>query len=63
MKYRFPEKEKRNSVGIYSELSLKLARKRHDEAGKLLARNIDPSAYQKAQKQGSGKGLATASRP
>ncbi len=50
-KYRFAEKEKRISMGIYPEVSLKLARRRRDEARKLLARDIDPSAYRKAQKQ------------
>ena len=50
-KYRFAEKEKRISLGIYPEVSLKLARQRRDEARKLLAREIDPSAYRKARKQ------------
>ena len=50
-KYRFAEKEKRISMGIYPEVSLKLARERRDDARKLLAREIDPSAYRKAQKQ------------
>ena len=36
-KYRFAEKEKRISMGIYPEVSLKLARRRRDEARKLLA--------------------------
>ena len=38
-------------MGIYPEVSLKLARQRRDEARKLLARDIDPSAYRKAQRQ------------
>ena len=50
-KYRFADREKRISLGIYPEVSLKLARERRDEARKLLARDIDPSAYRKAQKQ------------
>ena len=50
-KYRFADREKRISLGIYPEISLKLARERRDEARKLLARDIDPSAYRKAQKQ------------
>ena len=41
-KYRFAGKEKRISMGIYPEVSLKLARRRRDEARKLLARDIDP---------------------
>ena len=50
-KYRFADKEKRISMGIYPEVSLKLARERRDDSRKLLARDIDPSAYRKAQKQ------------
>ena len=50
-KYRFAGREKRISMGIYPEVSLKLARQRRDEARKLLARDIDPSAYRKAQKR------------
>ena len=36
-------------MGIYPEVSLELARQRRDEARKLLARDIDPSTYRKAQ--------------
>ena len=50
-KYRFANKEKRISLGLYPKMSLKLARQRRDEARQLLARDIDPSAYRKAQKQ------------
>ena len=39
-KYRFADKEKRISMGIYPEVSLKLARERRDDARKLLARNL-----------------------
>ena len=38
-------------MGICPEVSLKLARQRRDNARKLLARDIDPSAYRKAQKR------------
>ena len=55
-KYRFAGKEKRISMGVYPEVSLKLARQRRDEARKLLARDIDPSAYRKAQKQSRRQG-------
>ena len=55
-KYRFAGKEKRISMGIYPEVSLKLARQRRDEARKLLARDIDPSAYRKARKQSRRQG-------
>ena len=50
-KYRFAGKEKRISMGIHPEISLKLAPRRRDEARKLLARDIAPSAWRKAQKQ------------
>lgn len=49
-KYRFAGREKRISIGICPEVSLKLARRRRDEARKLLARDIDPSGYRKARK-------------
>ncbi len=50
-KYRFADKEKRISLGLYPDVPLKLARERRDEARRLLAQEIDPSAYRKAQKQ------------
>ena len=50
-KYRFADKEKRISLGLYPDVSLKLARQRRNEARQLLAQDIDPSAYRKAQKQ------------
>ena len=50
LKYRFDGKEKRLSLGVYPDVSLKDARDRRDEARKLLANGIDPSEYRKAQK-------------
>ncbi len=38
-------------MGIYPEVSLRLARERRDEAGKLLARDSHPSAYRKARER------------
>ena len=55
-KYRFAGREKRISMGIYPEISLRLARQRRDEARKLLARDIDPSAYRQARKQSRRQG-------
>ena len=49
-KYSFDGKEKGLSLGAYPEVSLKDARERRDEARKLLANGIDPSANRKAQK-------------
>jgi integrase len=55
-KYRFDndgkgKKEKLLAFGKYPEVSLHDARKRRDDARKLLANNVDPGAVRKAQKQ------------
>ena len=50
LKYRFEGKEKRLSLGVYPEVSLKDARERRDAARQLLAHGVDPSAHRKAQK-------------
>ena len=51
MKYRFNGKEKRLTLGVYDEVSLKEADSRCTEARKLLEQNIDPSqAKQKAKR-------------
>ena len=50
LKYRFGGKEKRLSLGVYPDVSLKDARERRDEARKLLANGIDPSENRKARK-------------
>lgn len=50
LKYRFDGKEKRLSLGVYPDVSLKDARDRRDAARKLLASGIDPSENRKAQK-------------
>lgn len=50
LKYRFAGKEKRLSLGVYPDVSLKDARDRRDDARKLLAGGIDPSENRKAQK-------------
>jgi len=49
-KYRFAGKEKRISLGVYPEISLKTARERLKEARDLLSRGIDPSFKRKADK-------------
>jgi integrase len=51
LKYRYEGKEKLLSFGTYPEIILADARKRRDEARKLLANGIDPGAVKKAQKQ------------
>ncbi len=50
LKYRYGGKEKRLSLGIYPDVSLKEARNRRDEMRKLLADGIDPGQQRKAMK-------------
>ena len=50
-KYLYNGKEKRMSLGVYPEISLKEARDRHMEERLKLAKGIDPSAARKVQKQ------------
>ena len=56
LKYRYNGKEKRLSLGVYPDVTLKMARERRDETRKLLADNIDPSEHRKAQKVGREEG-------
>jgi integrase len=49
-KYRFEGKEKRVSLGVYPDVSLKDARQRRDEARKLVAAGVDPGENRKAQR-------------
>ena len=53
-KYRFDGKEKLLSLGIYPDVSLKVARNRRDDHRKLVADGIDPSQQRKAEKQSTG---------
>lgn len=50
LKYRFDGKEKRLSLGVYPDVSLKDARERRDASRKLLADGVDPSENRKAVK-------------
>ena len=50
IKYRFANKEKRLALGVYPEISLSDARERRDQARKLVANKIDPSATKKESK-------------
>lgn len=50
LKYRIAGKEKLLSLGVYPDTSLKAARERRDEARKLIAAGIDPSAQRQAAK-------------
>ncbi len=49
-KYRFDGKEKLLSLGVYSDVSLKQARERRDDARKLVADGVDPGEHRKAIK-------------
>ncbi|WP_300493164.1 integrase arm-type DNA-binding domain-containing protein [uncultured Methylophaga sp.] len=49
-KYRFSGKEKRLSLGVYPDVSLKQARERRDDFRRQLADGIDPSDARKAEK-------------
>jgi hypothetical protein len=51
LKYRHDSKEKRLSLGIYPDVSLKAARARRDAARELIAEGIDPSAARQETKQ------------
>src|ERR1700691_5167799 len=48
LKYRIAGKEKRLSLGVYPDVSLKEARIRRDDARKLLAAGVDPGVNRKA---------------
>ena len=50
LKYRFGGKEKRLSLGVYPDVSLKEARHRCEDARRLLSREIDPSEHRQAMK-------------
>jgi integrase len=49
--YRFGGKQKTLALGAYPEISLEEARRRRDEAKKLLASSIDPAVQRKADRQ------------
>lgn len=51
LKYRMLGKEKKLSLGVYPDVSLKEARKRRNEARTLLANGVDPSNAKKEQEQ------------
>lgn len=50
LRYKFDNKEKLLSLGIYPDVGLKEARERREAARKLLAGDIDPGQHRKAKK-------------
>ena len=62
LKYRIAKREKRLAFGIYPEVSLKDARVKRDDARKLLAAGIDPSAQRKAAEHQSASGFEIVAR-
>lgn len=53
LKYRFGGKEARLSLGVFPDMSLKIARERRDENRRLLADEIDPGEVRKTKKAAS----------
>jgi integrase len=58
LKYRHQGKEKRLSLGVFPDVTLADARERRDDARRLLARGIDPSAQRKAEKRAAAGSAA-----
>ncbi len=53
LRYWLASKENRLSLGVYPDVSLKEARERRDEARKLIAKGICPSATRKEERAGA----------
>ncbi len=53
LKYRYHNKEKLISLGIYPDVKLKDAREQRDENRKLLSRGVDPSVHRQNMKAAS----------
>ena len=51
MKYRFLQKQKKLSIGVYPIITLAEARNQRDEAKRLLTNNLDPAAVKQEIKQ------------
>lgn len=54
LKYSFGGKERGISLGVYPDVSLKLAREKRDQARQLIADGRDPSDARRAEKVASG---------
>lgn len=51
LKYRFEGKERRLSLGVYPDVSLKDARERREEFRRQIAKGIDPAVVRKEEKE------------
>lgn len=58
LKYRFGGKEKRLALGVYPDISLKMARGRRDEARRILAEGVDPGEHRKITRAESANAAA-----
>lgn len=58
MAYRFSGKYRTLALGVYPEVTLATARQRREDARKLLANDVDPSALKKALKAANGEKAA-----
>jgi integrase len=56
LKYRFRGKEKLLSLGVYPEISLKVARERREAARRLIAEGIDPAVNRRIAKASDTEG-------
>jgi integrase len=54
LKYRFSGKEKLLALGTYPDVPLAAARDRREDARRVIAAGIDPSAQRRAEKEASG---------
>ncbi|MBB6188442.1 integrase arm-type DNA-binding domain-containing protein [Rhodanobacter sp. MP7CTX1] len=57
LKYRFDGREKRLALGAYPDTSLKVARKKRDEARAMLASGVDPGERRRVEKAAEREGL------
>jgi predicted urease superfamily metal-dependent hydrolase len=61
-KFRIGKVEKVLALGIYPDVSLKLAREGRDQARRLMANGVDPSAKRKAEKLAPTSGFDAVGR-
>jgi hypothetical protein len=61
-KYRVGGKEKLLSLGVYPDVSLKLARKRRDELRRQLADGVDPGVKRKVEKAATADSFEAVAR-